>query len=101
MIRAIAKEAEAERLRRAKVISAKGEAQAAANILEAAEVLHKRSEAMHIRYLTAMLDMAGDRTSTVLFPLPIDLLAGLRDGRLGELLSGGPDRPEADPSPDT
>ena len=66
MVRAIAKEAEAERHRRAKVISAKGEAQAAANILEAAEVLHKSPEAMHIRHLKAMLDMASDKTSTVL-----------------------------------
>jgi regulator of protease activity HflC (stomatin/prohibitin superfamily) len=100
MVRAIAKEAEAERLRRAKVISAQGEAQAAANILEAAEVLHKRPEAMQVRYLTAMLDMASDRTSTVLFPLPIDLLAGLRDGRLGEVLAGGSSPPEDRPTPD-
>ncbi len=81
MIRAIAKEAEAERLRRAKVISAQGEAQAAANILEAGRVLHEQPEAMQIRYLTAMLDLAGEKTSTVIFPLPIDLLSGWRDAR--------------------
>lgn len=81
MIRAIAKEAEAERLRRAKVISAQGEAQAAANILEAGRVLHEQPEAMQIRYLTAMLELAGERTSTVIFPLPIDLLSGWRDAR--------------------
>ena len=100
MIRAIAKEAEAERLRRAKVISAKGEAQAAANILDAAEVLHKRPEAMHIRYLTAMLDMASDKTSTVLFPLPIDLLAGLRDGHLVKLLTGNTEGSDREAAPD-
>ena len=74
MIRAIAKEAEAERLRRAKVISAKGEAQAAGKILEAAEILSKRSEAMQIRYLTALQDIASEHTSTIVFPFPLDLL---------------------------
>lgn len=74
MVRAIAKQAEAERLRRAKVISAKGEAQAAGKILEAAEVLHQRAEAMQIRYLSALQDIATERTSTVVFPFPINLL---------------------------
>lgn len=74
MIRAIAKEAEAERLRRAKVISALGEFQAAGKILEAAEILHKRHEAMQIRYLTALQDMASERTSTIVFPFPIDMV---------------------------
>lgn len=76
MIRAIAKEAEAERLRRAKVISARGEAQAAGKILEAAEILCKRDEAMQIRYLTALQDLASERTSTIIFPFPINLLKG-------------------------
>lgn len=74
MIRAIAKEAEAERLRRAKVISALGEAQAAGKILEAAEILHKREEAMQIRYLSALQDLASERTSTIIFPFPINLM---------------------------
>jgi len=74
MIRAIAKEAEAERLRRAKVISALGEAQAADNILAAANILSQRSEAMQIRYLTALQDIATERTSTIVFPFPINLL---------------------------
>ncbi|RMB01843.1 slipin family protein [Eilatimonas milleporae] len=77
MVRAIAKEAEAERLRRAKVISAQGEAQAADKIMEAARVLHELPEAMQIRYLTALHDMAGERTSTIVFPLPIDLIGSL------------------------
>jgi len=73
MIRAIAKEAEAERLRRAKVISAKGEAQAADNILAAANVLQKRPEAMQIRYLTALHDITSEKTSTIVFPFPMNL----------------------------
>jgi len=83
MVRAIGKQAEAERLRRAKVISAQGEAQAAAKILEAGEVLSKRPEAMQIRYLTALQDMANERTSTVVFPLPIGLLETLTGGGKG------------------
>ena len=74
MIRAIAKEAEAERMRRAKVISALGEAQAAGKILEAAEILEKKSEAMQIRYLTALQEIAGERTSTIVFPFPINMM---------------------------
>ena len=74
MVRAIAKEAEAERLRRAKVISAQGEAQAADNLLKAAKVLHEQPEAMQIRYLTALSDIVGDNSSTIVFPLPLDLL---------------------------
>ncbi len=74
MVRAIAKEAEAERLRRAKVISALGEAQAADNILEAAKILHEQPEAMQIRYLTALSDVVGENSSTIVFPLPLDLL---------------------------
>lgn len=74
MIRAIAKEAEAERLRRAKVISAQGEMQAADNILAAAKILHERPEAMQIRYLTALQDVAGENTKTVVFPVPVNLL---------------------------
>ncbi|NVJ70822.1 MAG: slipin family protein [Alphaproteobacteria bacterium] len=79
MIRAIAKEAEAERVRRAKVISAQGEAQAAGKILEAAKVLHETPEAMQIRYLSALHDIASDKTSTILFPMPIDLMKSLGD----------------------
>lgn len=77
MVRAIAKEAEAERLRRAKVISAKGEAQAAGNILDAAKILQEQPEAMELRYLTALSDVVGERSSTILFPLPIDLLKSM------------------------
>jgi regulator of protease activity HflC (stomatin/prohibitin superfamily) len=83
MIRAIAKEAETERLRRAKVISAQGEAQAAAKLLEAANVLHEREEAMQIRYLTALHDIASERTQTIVFPFPLKMFEGLF-GKTGE-----------------
>jgi len=77
MVRAIAKEAEAERLRRAKVISAQGEAQAAGKILEAAKVLAQAPEAMQIRYMTALHDLANEKTSTIIFPVPVDLVKQL------------------------
>ena len=81
MIRAIAKQAEAERLRRARVINAEGEQQAAAKLVEAGEMLAKQPNAMQLRYFTALNDIAGDRTSTIVFPLPLDLL---RMGRRGD-----------------
>ena len=78
MIRAIAKQAEAERLRRAKIINAEGEQQAAAKLVEAGTQLAARPEAMQLRYLGALQEIAGDRTSTVVFPVPMDLLSSLR-----------------------
>ncbi len=77
MIRAIAKQAEAERLRRAKVIDAEGELQAAERLAQAAEILSKRPEAMQLRYLGTLLNIAGERSSTIVFPLPIDLASSL------------------------
>ena len=77
MIRAIAKQAEVERERRAKVINAEGEYQAAQRLLDAANILATRPQAMHLRYLTALHEIAGERTSTIVFPLPMDLLRGL------------------------
>ena len=74
MVRAIAKQAEAERLRRARVINAEGEQQAAAKLVEAGEMLAKQPNAMQLRFFNALNDIAGDRTSTVVFPLPVDLL---------------------------
>ncbi len=73
MIRAIAKQAEAERLRRAKVIDAEGELQAAERLAQAGEILSKRPEAMQLRYLGTLLNIAGEKNSTIVFPLPIDL----------------------------
>ncbi|MBD3847584.1 slipin family protein [Bosea sp. SSUT16] len=74
MVRAIAKQAEAERLRRAKVINADGEQQAAAKLVEAGRMLAAEPQAMQLRYFEALHDIAGERTSTVVFPLPMDLL---------------------------
>jgi regulator of protease activity HflC (stomatin/prohibitin superfamily) len=74
MIRAIAKQAEAERLRRAKVINAEGEQQAAEKLVEAGKMLAKEPQAMQLRYFAALHDIAGERSSTVVFPLPMDLL---------------------------
>jgi regulator of protease activity HflC (stomatin/prohibitin superfamily) len=79
MVRAIARQAEAERERRAKVIHAEGEKQAAESLLEAAQMLAQQPEAMQLRYLQTMTQVAGDRASTIVFPLPMDLLGRLLD----------------------
>ena len=81
MIRAIARQAEAERERRAKVIHAEGEKQAAAALLEAAQMLAAQPEAMQLRYLQTMTQVAGDRASTVVLPLPLDLLGAVLSGK--------------------
>ncbi len=78
MIRAIARQAEAERTRRAKVINADGEQQAAQKLAEAAEILATRPGAMQLRYLGALSEIAGERTSTIVFPIPLDLAQALR-----------------------
>ncbi len=78
MIRAIAKQAEAERLRRAKVIDAEGEYQAAEKFLEAANILSKRNQAMQLRYLTSLQMIASDRSNTIVFPMPMDIIDRLR-----------------------
>jgi regulator of protease activity HflC (stomatin/prohibitin superfamily) len=79
MVRAIAKQAEAERMRRAKIIAAEGEYQASEKLTDAAKVLSQQPEALTLRYLQTLLDMSTEKTSTVLFPIPIDLLAAFRD----------------------
>jgi regulator of protease activity HflC (stomatin/prohibitin superfamily) len=80
MVRAIAKQAEAERLRRAKVINAEGEQQAAEKLVEAGRILALEPQAMQLRYFAALHDIAGERTSTIVFPLPTDLLAHFQRG---------------------
>ena len=74
MVRAIARQAEAERERRAKVIHAEGELQASEKLLQAAQVLSKQAEAMQLRYLQTLSNIAGDKTSTIVFPVPMDLI---------------------------
>jgi len=77
MVRAIARQAEAERERRAKVIHAEGEKQAANALMQAAEILATQPSAMQLRYLQTLTQVAGDKTSTLVFPVPVDLLASL------------------------
>ncbi|MBX3680192.1 slipin family protein [Cognatazoarcus halotolerans] len=79
MIRAIARQAEAERERRAKVIHAEGEKQAAQSLLEAAEMLSRDPAAMQLRYLQTLTQVANDRTSTIVFPVPSELMQSLFD----------------------
>jgi regulator of protease activity HflC (stomatin/prohibitin superfamily) len=79
MIRAIARQAEAERSRRAKIINADGEQQAAQKLLEAAQILAPVPQAMQLRYLSTLFEIAGERTSTIVFPFPIDLMQGWAD----------------------
>ncbi|MCX7893719.1 MAG: slipin family protein [Burkholderiales bacterium] len=84
MVRAIARQAEAERERRAKVIHAEGEKQASETLLEAAMMLARAPQAMQLRYLQTLSQIAGDRSSTVVFPLPVELFAHLRGGAARE-----------------
>jgi regulator of protease activity HflC (stomatin/prohibitin superfamily) len=86
MVRAIAKQAEAERLRRAKVIDAEGEQQAAEKLAQAGEILSGRPESLQLRYLGALQNIAGERSSTIVFPMPINLFETL------SRLSGSPAR---------
>jgi regulator of protease activity HflC (stomatin/prohibitin superfamily) len=80
MIRAMAKQAEAERTRRAKIIHAEGEKQAAAQLVEAAATLGAQPSAMQLRYLQTMADLANDKTTTIVFPLPIDIIKSMISG---------------------
>jgi regulator of protease activity HflC (stomatin/prohibitin superfamily) len=77
MIRAIARQAEAERVRRAKVIHAEGEMQASQKLLEAANILAQQPQALQLRYLQTLSDIAGEKNSTIVFPLPMDLIEPL------------------------
>ena len=74
MVRAIARQAEAERTRRAKIINALGEEQAAQKLVEAANILAPVPQAMQLRYLATLFDIAGERSSTIVFPFPIDMM---------------------------
>ncbi len=93
MIRSIAKQAEAERIRRAKIINAQGELQAAQQLLEAAQILAKEPQALQLRYLAALHDVAGEKSSTIVFPLPLDILRAFLPAR-GD---GGASPPPASP----
>ena len=77
MIRAIARQAEAERERRAKIIHAEGELQAADKLMQAAEILSRQPQALHLRYLETLTVIGADKNTTVIFPLPMDLIGHL------------------------
>ena len=79
MVRAIARQAEAERERRAKVIYSEGEAQAAEKLLQAGAKLATQPEAMQLRYLQILTEIAGDKSNTIVFPVPVNLLGALGD----------------------
>ncbi len=78
MIRAIARQAEAERERRAKIIHAEGELQASQRLLEASQILARQPEALLLRYLQTLTEIAGEKSSTIVFPLPMEMMATLQ-----------------------
>jgi len=79
MVRAIAQQAEAERTRRAKIIHADGEFQAAEKLVQAAELISKSPQALQLRYLQTLSGIAGEKTNTIVFPLPMDLVTPFLD----------------------
>ena len=79
MVRAIGRQAEAERERRAKVINAEGEFQSAQKLQQAAEILAKQPQAIQLRYLQTLIDISSDKTATIVFPFPINLLESIRN----------------------
>ena len=79
MIRVIAKQAEAERIRRAKVIHAEGELQASEKLLQAAQKLAKEPQALQLRYLQTLHNIADEKNSTIVFPLPLELLTPFKE----------------------
>ncbi len=88
MIRAIARQAEAERERRAKVIHAEGELQASEKLLQAAQMLARQPEAMQLRYMQTLVNIAGDKSSTIVFPLPVDIFSSLARASSREVAPG-------------
>ncbi len=87
MIRAIARQAEAERERRAKVIHAEGEFMASEKLAMAAEVIQKQPAALQLRYLQTLVEIGAEKNSTIVFPLPLDILSSL--GRALDRVGGG------------
>lgn len=85
MVRAIARQAEAERERRAKIINAEGELQASEKLTEAAKVLAQQPQAIQLRYLQTLIDISSDSKATIIFPVPVDLLSSIQSalGKVG------------------
>jgi regulator of protease activity HflC (stomatin/prohibitin superfamily) len=94
MIRAIARQAEAERERRAKIIHAEGEASAAVNLAKAAETMAAQPVAIQLRYLQTLVEIGSEKNTTVVFPLPMDILSSL--GRVLHKLAGPVPEPSKD-----
>lgn len=92
MIRAIARQAEAERERRAKIIHAEGEYVASEKLAMAAEVIQKQPAAIQLRYLQTLVEIGAEKNTTVVFPVPVDIIASLK-GALDRAAGGTPDRP--------
>ena len=93
MRRAMARQAEAERERRSKVISAEGEYQAAEKLGQAADVIGRSPGALQLRYMQTLVEISSDKTNTVIFPLPIDLLTPLMKAALDRKASDAPAKP--------
>jgi regulator of protease activity HflC (stomatin/prohibitin superfamily) len=87
MVRAIARQAEAERERRAKVIHAEGELEASEKLLQAAQMLSQKAEAMQLRYLQTLTQIAGEKSSTIVFPVPVDVIGPILEAA-GRIKSG-------------
>ena len=83
MVRAIARQAEAERERRAKVIHAEGEMQAATKLVEAARILNEQPQSLQLRYLQTLTEIAGEKSSTIVFPLPLDSIGSMFGNKSG------------------
>lgn len=94
MIRAIARQAEAERERRAKVIHADGEFQASQKLVEAADVMSRNSAALQLRYLQTLADMSNNNSSTIVFPLPMDIMETFANRK--KPAPPGPDKPSGE-----
>jgi regulator of protease activity HflC (stomatin/prohibitin superfamily) len=94
MQRAMARQAEAERERRAKVINAEGEFQAAERLYDAAEIINRNPAALQLRYLQTLIEVGGNENSTIVFPLPIDLIKPLLESADGEQRTEKPQQPE-------
>jgi len=100
MQRAMARQAEAERERRAKVINAEGEFQAAAKLTEAADVISRNPVSIQLRYLQTLTEVGVNQNSTIVFPLPVDLIKPFLEARTPEAAAAGDDPPRALPEGD-
>ncbi|HEX2135462.1 MAG TPA: slipin family protein [Microvirga sp.] len=99
MVRAIARQAEAERIRRARIINAEGEHQAAERLVEAASILAGSPQAMQLRYLSTLQDIAGEQSSTIIFPVPIDMLRSVMTSWASDQQTPAPRESSSAPMP--